>query len=211
MTDADPITPEPRRFWVRLPRPLWIGLTAIVLFFIGFGLRIGVPIYRQQEAIRELEGIDGRCHIEPGGPDWLRRWLGDEQMKPFDSVWYVDLSGTDATDNDVKQIAAFTSVRKLDLGETRVSSRCLYHLRGLPNLARIHLCGPRINDAGLEHLQFLPALEYIDLDGTAVTDGCLIYLKRCTHLGGIRLGGTQVTDAGLADLRRAMPHLDIGL
>jgi hypothetical protein len=32
MSAADPITSEPRRFSIPLPRPLWIGLVAVVLF-----------------------------------------------------------------------------------------------------------------------------------------------------------------------------------
>jgi hypothetical protein len=170
-----------------------------------------VPIYRAEVAIRALERIDGRCHAEPGGPDWLRRWLGDEKMRPFDSVWYVDLNGTDATDEDVKQIAVFLNIRKLDLGETRITHHCLYHLRGLPNLAWIHLNRSQISDAGLEYVALLPALEYLDLDDTEVTDTCLIYLKQCARLNGVRLGGTHVTHAGIDDLRRSKPGLEIGL
>ena len=49
-----PITPEPRRFSIRLPRPLWIGVAAMVVVG-GVGLRIGLPIYWQQAAIREIK------------------------------------------------------------------------------------------------------------------------------------------------------------
>ena len=65
MSATDPTLPELRRFSIRLPRPLWIGLAAIVLVVVAVGLRVGVPIYRQQVALWEdcAEGwIDIRRH-----------------------------------------------------------------------------------------------------------------------------------------------------
>ncbi len=37
MVATDPVTPEPRRFAVRLLRPLWIGVAAGVLIVVGGG------------------------------------------------------------------------------------------------------------------------------------------------------------------------------
>jgi hypothetical protein len=44
----DPPQPEPRRFSIRLPRPLWIGLEARVLIVSAFVLHIGAPIERRK-------------------------------------------------------------------------------------------------------------------------------------------------------------------
>ncbi len=208
MAPTDRNLPEPQRLAIRLPHWGWFLLAAVVLV-VGY---FGVTLYRNEAAIRALERIDGRVYRHPGGPDWLRRWLGDERMKPFDSVWQVDLDGTAATDEDIKQIAVFTKIRTLRLGETRVTSRCLYHLRGLPNLALIYLNGTQINDDGFEYLMLLPALEYLNLDNTSVSDKCLTYLKRCTRLESVSLERTQVTQAGLDNLERFKPHfVDDGL
>ena len=70
-TDGRLTPPEPRKFSVQLPRPLWIGLTTVVLVVVAIGLRIGAPIYRQQVAIREIEVLDGSIRTEPTGPRWL--------------------------------------------------------------------------------------------------------------------------------------------
>ena len=182
------------------------------LFAVAVILPFGLSIYRTKLAIRAIEQIGGICHTEPGGPEWLRYWLGDTRIRLFDSVWQVDLSGTKATDEDVSRIAVFTKIRTLDLGDSRVTSHCLYHFRGLPDLALIHLNGSQINDDGLEYLTLLPALAYLDLDNTSVTDKCLIYLKHCARLECVSLEGTQLTEAGLEELQRFKPGLlDTGL
>ena len=55
ITEPHLISSEPRGPALRLPRPLWFGLAALVLVIAALGIRIGVPIYRQQAAIREIE------------------------------------------------------------------------------------------------------------------------------------------------------------
>jgi hypothetical protein len=66
-----PISVDPRRVSIPLPRPLWIGLVAVVLAVVATGLQFGLPIYRQQAAIREIERAGGRVHVVPRGPAWL--------------------------------------------------------------------------------------------------------------------------------------------
>jgi hypothetical protein len=54
MAATDPMTSEPRRYSIEMPRPLWIGVATIVLIVASVGLRIGIPIYRQELAIQKL-------------------------------------------------------------------------------------------------------------------------------------------------------------
>ena len=65
---------------LRLPEPRWIFLSTIVLVVVGTGLRFGIPVYREQVAIREIEKLGGRVWTEPAGPAWLRERVGDERM-----------------------------------------------------------------------------------------------------------------------------------
>lgn len=69
MATTDPTTPESRRFSIRLPRPLWIGLATVVLVVVTIGLQFGVPIYRRHVAIREIERLGGKFETSKGGPE----------------------------------------------------------------------------------------------------------------------------------------------
>ena len=68
--------PDPRRFSIRLPRPLWIGLVAATLIVITVVLQVGVPIVRRQAAIREIERLGGYVELFPLPPRWLPAWMG---------------------------------------------------------------------------------------------------------------------------------------
>src|SRR5262245_8096366 len=89
--DANPTPFASRRFSIRLPRPLWIGLATILLIVVAVGLHIGVPIYREQVAIREIERLGGYVQTEQGGPKWVRECIGDQRMKLFDRAIFVDV------------------------------------------------------------------------------------------------------------------------
>src|SRR5688572_3307689 len=97
---ASSSTAEPRRF-IRLPRPLWIFLATVVVIVAAVGLRIGLPIYHQHLAIREIERLGGTVELTEGGPRWLRDRVGDQWMTPFDDVEGVILSGTQVTDAEL--------------------------------------------------------------------------------------------------------------
>jgi hypothetical protein len=96
MSDPAPNVPVPecRRFLMRLPLPLWIGLGTAVLVVVT----IGMPIYRQYAAIREIEKLGGQVEMRPRGPNWLRNSMGKEWMKSLDHVVTVDLENREATD-----------------------------------------------------------------------------------------------------------------
>ncbi len=70
-----PTPPEPRRFSIRLPRPLWIGVAIAVLIVLNLLLRVSLPIYRKHLAILEVERVGGFVTTEHTNQDWLRDWL----------------------------------------------------------------------------------------------------------------------------------------
>ena len=82
---------EHRRFTVQLPRPLWIGLTTVVLFGAAVGLRFGVPIYRQHVAIREIELLGGAVSTTPGGPEWQRELKVSDYIRDKSEILFDDV------------------------------------------------------------------------------------------------------------------------
>ncbi len=66
---------------IRLPRPVWILATAIVLIIIAVATQFGFPIWNQRRAIAEIEALGGSVQVAPGGPEWLREYVGKERMQ----------------------------------------------------------------------------------------------------------------------------------
>jgi hypothetical protein len=164
MVATNSVTPEPQRFSIRLPRPLWIGLATVLLVIVAIGLQIGMPIYRQQAAIREIERIGGWVGATLGGPDWLRECVGDEWMRLLrDEPTTVKLDWTDADDKTLMQVSQLSGVEY------------------------IHLRHARITDAGLKKLSVLRRLRLIDAFGTDVTESGIRDLKQSLPHVEVRL------------------------
>lgn len=229
-TTHSPTVSESRRFPIR---PLWIGLAAFVLIVMAIGLQAGMPIYRQQSAQAMIKRVKGEFQVQKGGPDWLRRWIGDERMTVFDVVERAQLRGRPVTDPDVAKLRGLTSLHFVSLGRTQVTDTGLgyfreltgvqgagfdgtqitdaglLHLGGLTNLQFLTLDDTQITDAGIAHLKDLTGLQSLSLANTAVTDSGLAHLKGLPHLRNLRIPSTRITDSGIADLQRALPELEI--
>jgi hypothetical protein len=159
-TTPTPTPPAPRRFSVRLPRPLWIGLAAAVLVVVAIGLRVGIPIYRQHIAIREIKGLGGTVDTRPRGPAWLRERLGNGRMKPFNEAIEVNLSSSRVNDATLRHVRWLTSLQSLNLVDTDVTDVGLGHLKQLRNLKVLYIRGTNATDAGVAELhRALPQLK----------------------------------------------------
>jgi hypothetical protein len=180
-----PPTPEPCRRLIRLPRPLWIGVVTVLLIVVALGLRIGIPIYRQQVAIREIQRLGGVVQFRARGPIWLRERIPARFNELFGEVDFVSLSETSATD------------------------ATLAHLQGLDGLKQIWLTATSVTDSGMPHLKGLTNLQILFLDRTRVTDAGLAHLKGLTRLRILALLQTPVSDAGVAELKRELPNLTV--
>jgi Leucine-rich repeat (LRR) protein len=182
---TDQIPPARRRFTIWLPRPLWIGLPTAVLLVIAIMLHVGLPMSRQQIAIREVKRLGGTVETGSRCLEWLRTFTGGQPTLPFEDVTWIGLAGTPATDATMVLAGRFTRLEWLILDGTRVT------------------------DAGLAELENLAVLEGLDLSNTQVTDAGLKHVQGLTRLQYLRLGGTQVTESAAAQLKRTLPRLTI--
>src|SRR5215471_17262286 len=96
---------ESERVAIRILHPLWISVAALILIAVTLGLGFGLPIYRQQMAVDEIERLGGSVEARLGGPEWLRKRWGDEQMQGFDEIAVVYLDHTAANDATCRQIS----------------------------------------------------------------------------------------------------------
>ncbi len=198
---ADPTPPLCRRIPTRFVRPAWLFGAGIAVIAIALGLRLGLPVYRQYRAVREVERFGGVVQTSPRGPDWLRKRLGDERMQVFDTVIRVDLNDSRITDAEMFYLSALTDLQWLNLDRTQVGDDGLIQIKDLKKLEGLLLNWTPVTDAGVAHLQRLTELQKLDLGRTHVTDAGLIPLERLTNLEQLDLGGTDVTDVGLAHLQ----------
>ena len=230
MADADPAVNVPRRFSICLPRPLSIGVAAVMLVIAGLAL-IAFRCYLQGNAIHEIKAVGGSVEMRPRWPEWLRERLGDERLRPFDEPVHVKLSYSRAGDETLGQLSRLPGLKRLDcngakisdaglahigritslewlwLADTTVTDAGLLKLRRLTRLRELGLNGTQVSDAGLAHLKGFMGLRELWLNGTGITDAGLVHLKELTALEWLFLRGTQVSDEGIADLKRALPAL----
>jgi hypothetical protein len=209
MAATDPITPEPRRLSIRLPRPLWIAVAAGVLLVTGTGLRIGVSIYRQQAAIREIERRGGIIGRHEAGPGWLRRVVGDDLMSAFDEIDEISFHANSETVKRRVSRLHITSMTTVVRDGPSIDDSTLACIGGIPSVKQLSLRLCDVGDAGMQVVGRLQKLEELDLNGTDVSDNGLTRLTTLKNLKCIILFGTNVTDAGSAALQRALPGLKI--
>jgi hypothetical protein len=158
----NPAPAESRRFPLRVPRPLWIGIAAAVVVVISLGLRVGLPIYRQQVAIAEIERVGGVVFTQPCGPEWLESLLygidqdlGDRLV----TVSAVCLDGRPVTDRTLERLLWLGDLQELMLNRTEMTDARLARLQQLKTLKKISLAKCPVTDAGVADLQkALPGL-----------------------------------------------------
>jgi hypothetical protein len=154
---------------LRLPRPLSLFLLTILLVILGLALRIGLPIYKQQMAIRQVRRLGGEVEVRMNGPKWLSDRLPDCCKEALGSVWQVDLQMTDVTDADLTFLRTFPNVLELSLSDSQVTDGGLQQLSELRRLETLMLANTRVTVAGLEHLRRLPRLRTINAVHSGVT------------------------------------------
>jgi Leucine rich repeat len=136
-------------------------------------------------------------------PRWLLSCVPEEC---FQDVTLINLrkelaAGTG--DKELSQIAGLSQVEYLDLAGSQVTDDGLAHLRGYKRLKYLYLSNTNITDAGLAHLAGLSELRNLLIDGTHVSDAGLAHLKSLHKLNALGLQGTRMTNSGVNDIKRS--------
>jgi internalin A len=156
--------------------------------------------------------------VEPPGPAWLRRLLGDDFFVNVVSVWV----GTDA---EMEYLKHLDHLDVLLIGDPSVAlngqgyvapnpeatDAGMANLKTLTRLRRLAILGTKVTDAGLKNLVELKQLQTLNLTGIRVTDGGLESLKSLNQLRALHLGISTITDAGLEHLKglQQLRYLDV--
>ena len=185
-------------------------LRSLLLVLTAIGIVSGVWINsarRQQLAVESVQSVGGRVQydyqtdelfnfdgrVESPVSSRLAAMLGEDY---FLDVVFFDLSGTAATDDDLRRVAGARGLRYLDLTNTGVSDEGVAHLTNLKVLEKLLLRNTQVSDAVIERL---PHVKQLWLDQTGITDdGLRRLVERFPGLESLGISNTDVTDDGLA-------------
>jgi len=204
------LTPTVRPRWrLRLSLRAMMVLVLVISLPLGWKARRASVQRRAVAAVRAMGGrvaygdeLDGegfpRLPHRPGGPAWLRRWVGDEF---FQEVGWVDIDTNNergrVDDDFIAAVGDFDRLQGLSIQGSgdrrdgqehrRIMAAGLARLTGLRRLRVLHLRGAPIDPAIGDLLGKWPALEDVELsdlgDSPKTLPGsCLAHLARLPGL-----------------------------
>lgn len=188
-----------------LGKLLWyvFGTAGLMVVFAA-GLVACSPWHRQGQAIAEIRRRGGAVYSQPGGPEWLRNIVGDDEMTGFDHVGHVQFIDVDVDETGLSYLDALAQPRHLWIENSRLPSSGLSLCNGLADLKSLNLLHTNFDDAGMPQIGGLTKLECLTLNDSQVTDAGLMHLRGLTGLRYLSFMGTEVTDAGAKELQTVL-------
>jgi hypothetical protein len=167
-------------------------LLTLICIWLG---KISVEARQQKEAVAWVKEHLGTVHydwqlldalakkpkgLEPPGPRWLRKLIGDDFFQTAEAVWI-----TDVDIDDLSQLADLTDLKQLSLIGNRL--RDVEPLASLTKLRRLELSVNEIRD--ISPLFGLKDLTYLNLKGNPVNEGQLRELT--AQVEGLQSGSAE--------------------
>ncbi len=220
------ISTKKRRSWLRFSLRSLLLFVTVLAIWLGFKVsdarreRAGcaaierLDLYAYQDYHKNPKpGAPGKFiwndKASPPGPDWLRKWIGDEY---FCKVVAVFLDNRDRqlkiTNQDLAELANLSALELISASDIQNRNR----LRIRPSKAKpsestadvasiakhVFVSGSTlISDDTLVEIGRLTQLKELYLDHNAITDDGLKHLQGLSNLENLDLEGTDITDAGL--------------
>ena len=217
-----------RRFRFSL-RVLFV-LVAILAVLLGIGSRRVLDARKQRQLITLIQSYGGENHHELNfkggpertirfsnmefspalpGPDWLRRWLGDEYFVSVAEAFFNKPSHRVLDDESFRKFTSAIRFKNLPrptglfFSDLPLTDTALDELTTFPDLTSLHIVDcPEVTDAGLKRVESLQKLRRLDLRGSSITDDGLSRLADLKELRELCLKRTAVSDDGLVHLKQ---------
>ena len=145
----------------------------------------------------EIRGDDGRKN-DPLGPDWVRRYLGDDA---FSSVAYLRVKASKEYSKHYALISKFPNLVHLDIAGTEFIDRDMRYVAGAKELKTLVLRDAGITNAGLSLLGNNSKLTTLALQGTNVDASFLEGVQLLAELQELSLSNTKIQGRELGRLR----------
>ncbi len=127
------------------------------------------------------------------GPEWLRRWLGDDYFQHVVSV-SIYLSHGDVTPDDLANLPELKQLFSVRMPLTDDGMRTIARLQKLEWLA---IYSDEFTDRGLEQLSSLTELEYLSVSSDQITGEGLLPLAALPNLRMLTLRSNSISPRGL--------------
>lgn len=150
----------------------------MLLLAVGIGW-VTQRVQRQRQAVSRIVGYGGHVNydyqfdgagkfrrdafgnalrdLEPAGPRWLRKLLGDDYFQTPVKVWLESEEGVGFIDAELESLApsleSLPNMKSLSLVGSPITDQGLVHLRGLSQLVELDCRGTKVTDQGIESLQ----------------------------------------------------------
>jgi serine/threonine protein kinase len=142
----------------------------------------------------------------------LKKPEGELTQADLTKVTFLDLSGTQITDADLKEVAKLENLTYLKLSVCKqITGVGLKELAKLEKLTRLELSDTNLTDAGLKELAKLENLTKLYFAPNNITDAGLKEVTKLGNLTTLWLHNTQITGAGLKEVAKlkTLTYLDL--
>jgi hypothetical protein len=130
---------------------------------------------------------------KPSGPDWLRRWIGDDYFQHVTRVELVLDGRNDVTPDD---LADLRGLEQLSIEGAPLPNSRLNALGRLRKLEYLSIDSDELTDHGLEQLSGVTALEQLNVESDQVTGEGLHALAALKHLRVLILTSDGISPRG---------------
>ncbi|MCA9040646.1 MAG: hypothetical protein KDA65_09895 [Planctomycetaceae bacterium] len=131
--------------------------------------------------------------------------ISDESLSVLSDRTYLTrliLNDTPVTDEGLKSLERLPELRFLYLRKTKVTGTVAHTLRTIPNLYDVDLGETSFDDEGLKTLSHHEQVSVLTLDHTPITDASILHLNKIKP-DNLHIGHTNITGAGLKELNCA--------
>ena len=123
-----------------------------------------------------------------------------EKIVSFGKISYINLHGSNVTDEGLKVLQDAQGVETIFLTETDITDEGLSYLADLSALIILHLPAS-ITDAGFETIGQLTSLRTLIADDCKVTDVGMAELENLSELRWLKINYTNIGDKGLDSIK----------
>ena len=169
-----------------LSRLFWLIVCAVVVLVTAIALPLSLQYNKGQQLFAHLESIDAKGNYRIGGPNWLRRMIGDEQMHAFDHVYKLVLRDID--DTKIEPLTHLDELVHLNLYETNITGDGLHNLLGSqPKLQFLRISQEQIDTFGLQPISEMKQLGHLALHANTVVGEDFSFLSHLPNLRHLSL------------------------